>query len=52
LGKKYTSAITKDELIRWTKENYFSQGSTSINDILRSLYEVPVTNSENEENDG
>lgn len=52
IGKRPTSSITRDELIKWTKENYFSQGSTSINDILRSLYEVPIVNEEMEEVEG
>ena len=49
IGKRPTASITRNELIKWTKDNYFSQGSTSINDIFRSLYEVPIVNVELEE---
>jgi len=52
IGKKPTACITRDELIKWTKEHYFSQGSTCINDILRIMYDVPAVNSETEEVDG
>lgn len=41
LGKKPTNYITKDEFVEWTKENLFSQGITSINDVLETLVSNP-----------
>jgi hypothetical protein len=37
LVKKYTSAIKKEELVHWAKENIFSRGCVSINDFLGVL---------------
>lgn len=44
LGKKPTNYITKDEFVEWTKENLFSQGITSINDVLETLVSNPESN--------
>ncbi len=41
MGKKPTNFITKDEFVEWTKENLFSQGITSINDVLETLINSP-----------
>jgi hypothetical protein len=37
LVKKYTSAIKKEELVSWAKENIFSRGCVNINDFLGVL---------------
>lgn len=42
LDKKKTSHITKNELIQWTKNNYFTEGVTNISDILKYLCEIPL----------
>jgi len=42
LNKKKTSLISRNELIEWTKTNYFTEGVTNINDILIYIYEIPI----------
>lgn len=37
LGKKYTSTIKKEELVKWCKDYVFGKGAMTINDILNVL---------------
>ncbi len=43
MGKKPTNYVTKEEFAEWTKEHVFSQGFTSIVDILGLLANGPET---------